>query len=470
MQESKGNVISMEQGTGRRVMLDPASRKLATELGEIAAKQLQHNLADLFEGIDDAMYQLADRAENNTQQTVYFDAMRQIRKERGRMETAFTRRFQRIYDTFWDTLPVMAAVKKPSEGADLGGLSLMDEGELEETLAGSSMAAKGENLFQHELSALGQRLTQLTKGREVNNQNNPLAPGSVAAHFIEAARPLEVNIKVKLVFFKLFEKHVLEQLGDVYDLANEHLVQAGILPKLPSVSNKRLKAASHAASSRSKASAAGRAAAGEEESNPHLDAEAFGALQQLLSLARAASGAQVVIAPPGMMFQQSDVLQTLSHLQTQGQNSPLFISAPGGEFSSADFKQQITQQIRQSRGDDSHVLGQAESDTIDFIGMMFEFMLEDRNLPDAMRALIGRLQIPMLKVGMLDKSFFSKKTHPARRLLNALALAGVGWSDDGDRSERSFYTKIESVVNRIMSDFVDEMSLFTTLLEELQTY
>lgn len=466
MQDNKTNVISLEQAAGRRIVLDTESKKLVTEIGEITSRQLQHSLADLFEGVDDALYQMADRAENNTQQTLYFDAMRQVRKERNRMETAFMRRFARTYEVFWDTLPTVVAVKKPGESLEMGGLSLMEEGELEETLAGNSMASKGENLFQQELTALGQRLTQVAKGREVNNQNNPLAPASIAQHFIEAARPLEVNIKVKLVFFKLFEKHVLEQLGEVYDLANDRLVQAGILPKIPSVSNKRVKS-SHSPSRKVAPGREGTAAA-EEESNPHLDAEAFGALQQLLNLARAASGAQVVVAPAGMTFQQADVVQTLSQLQIQG-NAPPMISGPGGEFSSADFKQHITQQIRQVRGND-HVLGQAESDTIDFIGMMFEFMLEDRNLPDAMRALIGRLQIPMLKVGMLDKSFFSKKTHPARRLLNALAQAGMGWTDDGDRGERSFYAKIESIVNRIMNDFTDNMDLFANLLEELQLY
>lgn len=462
MQDSKANVIPLEPG--RRIVLDAENKKLVTEIGEITGKQLQHNLADLFEGVDDALYQMADRAENNTQQTLYFDAMRQVRKERSRMETAFMRRFARAYEVFWDTLPTVTAVKKPGEGLDMGGLSLMEEGELEETLAGNSMASKGENLFQQELTALGQRLTQIAKGREINNQNNPLAPASIAQHFIDAARPLEVNIKVKLVFFKLFEKHVLEQLGEIYDLANDRLVQAGILPKIPSVSSKRVKS-SHSPSRKPSPTRDGVA---EEDANPQLDAEAFGALQQLLNLARAASGAQVVVAPAGMTFQQADVVQTLSNLQTVG-NAPLMISGPGGEFSSADFKQHITQQIRQVRGND-HVLGQAESDTIDFIGMMFEFMLEDRNLPDAMRALIGRLQIPMLKVGMLDKSFFSKKTHPARRLLNALAQAGMGWTDDGDRGERSFYAKIESIVNRIMNDFTDNIELFANLLEELQLY
>ena len=53
-----------------------------------------------------------------------------------------------------------------------------------------------------------------------------------------------------------------------------------------------------------------------------------------------------------------------------------------------------------------------DEDAIDVISMLFDFILEDRNLPDAMKALLARLQIPMLKVAILDKSFFT-----ARRIL-----------------------------------------------------
>ena len=41
-------------------------------------------------------------------------------------------------------------------------------------------------------------------------------------------------------------------------------------------------------------------------------------------------------------------------------------------------------------------------------------------IPDAIKALIGRLQIPILKVAILDKKFFSNKTHPTRKLLDSL--------------------------------------------------
>ena len=115
-------------------------------------------------------------------------------------------------------------------------------------------------------------------------------------------------------------------------------------------------------------------------------------------------------------------------------------------------------------------LDQVDQDVIDVIGMLFDFILDDRNVPDAMKALIGRLQIPMLKAAVLDRTFFSNKQHPARRLLNALARAGMAWVDDGDRSARSLYGRIESAVTRILSDFSNDVGLFAQVYDEFSNF
>src|SRR3546814_4455044 len=62
----------------------------------------------------------------------------------------------------------------------------------------------------------------------------------------------------------------------------------------------------------------------------------------------------------------------------------------------------------------SRVVGEIDDDVINLVSMLFEFILDDRTLPDSLKALIGRLQIPLLKVAVLDKTFFSRGSHPAR--------------------------------------------------------
>ncbi|MEG3012810.1 MAG: DUF1631 family protein, partial [Pseudomonas sp.] len=76
----------------------------------------------------------------------------------------------------------------------------------------------------------------------------------------------------------------------------------------------------------------------------------------------------------------------------------------------------------------------------------------DRTLPDSLKALIARLQIPMLKVAVLDKSFFSRGSHPARRLLNEIGTAALGWGKRDDYQRDSLYVRIEQVVQRLLND------------------
>ena len=69
------------------------------------------------------------------------------------------------------------------------------------------------------------------------------------------------------------------------------------------------------------------------------------------------------------------------------------------------------------------------SDVINLVGMLFDFILDDRQLHPVMKSLIGRLQIPVLKVALSDRNFFNRGGHPARKLLNELALAAIGWNE-----------------------------------------
>ena len=102
--------------------------------------------------------------------------------------------------------------------------------------------------------------------------------------------------------------------------------------------------------------------------------------------------------------------------------------------------------------------------------MLFEFILDDRSLPDSLKALIARLQIPMLKVAVLDKTFFSRGSHPARRLLNEIAAAALGWGEHDSNQRDSLYQKIEQVVQRLLNDFTDDPAIFSELLADFLAF
>ncbi|HET9337850.1 MAG TPA: DUF1631 domain-containing protein [Casimicrobiaceae bacterium] len=112
---------------------------------------------------------------------------------------------------------------------------------------------------------------------------------------------------------------------------------------------------------------------------------------------------------------------------------------------------------------------QLESMTIEMVAMLFDFIFETRDLPDGIKALLARLQIPVLKAAMLDGAFFAKKSHPSRLLVNALAAAGRGWSPAMGNDD-PLYRKIDAIVHRILDGFSDDLAIFDELRLDLEAF
>jgi hypothetical protein len=114
-------------------------------------------------------------------------------------------------------------------------------------------------------------------------------------------------------------------------------------------------------------------------------------------------------------------------------------------------------------------LASADALTIDIVAMLFDFVFEDRQIPVAVKAAIGRLQIPVVKVALLDRGFFASRAHPARRLLNRLAEASIGLDPDTP-SGSVMLGRIEAAVGRVLDGFDTDVALFATLAAEFDAF
>jgi hypothetical protein len=112
---------------------------------------------------------------------------------------------------------------------------------------------------------------------------------------------------------------------------------------------------------------------------------------------------------------------------------------------------------------------QVDTMTIDIVAMLFDYVFDDKSIPDTIKALIARLQIPVLKVAILDKAFFSKKSHPVRRLLDTLADASVAFAGEASRDD-PLYKKIEVIVDRVHGEFDTDVALFEQMIVEFEEF
>jgi len=107
--------------------------------------------------------------------------------------------------------------------------------------------------------------------------------------------------------------------------------------------------------------------------------------------------------------------------------------------------------------------------TIEIVGMLFEHVLHDNQVPAEIKAVLSRLQIPVLKVALTDADFFASNAHPARRLIDRLASTAVGWEPYGDENLR-YKAEVERVVQQVLERFDKDLGTFEALLGEFESF
>ncbi|MGU9804935.1 UNVERIFIED_CONTAM: DUF1631 domain-containing protein [Pseudomonas sp. CM11] len=452
-----GNVVPLHKVSTDQANRSPLARLpvILLQVRDKAAQQLRLGLQGLFDNADDTLFEMADRARNDVDQNLFFEAMRDLRLKRKSIEREFIEQFFEAFVSLAQYDPTQATLA-PAQAP--GPQVQRTHDDLERHLAVEAMVTRVLSRDSVALEQLTARLSVLLT-RPLANQQNPLSPALLCENFLQAGRNLGVEIKVKLILLKLFERYVLSECDQLYTEANQLLAATGILPDLKISPSRRASDRADEAP-RTKTESAGPKAAEVDDSVQ----EVFAALQKLLMQVRGSVAPTLEASAPAQPISTRDLLRLLSHLQQ-------YVPAPAIE-DEFDLRSQLEQLLTRVsvRSGKSRVVDDADEDVINLISMMFEFILDDHNLPDSFKALIGRLQIPMLKVAVQDKSFFSRGNHPARRLLNEIAAAATGWGDCDDHQRDSLYLRIEQVVQRLLNDFVDDPAIFSELLADFLAF
>ncbi len=429
---------------------------------------LQSLMHLLFDKADDALFELADQATNNQEQNLYFDSMRQVRLHRRETESSF---FRYLDIGFARLLGVDEYIEDTNvEITSLDDLALIDNDEQEEIIASETMITRANERFSDKFEYLALRIGHLMPVK-VEKKRQPMSANIICDSFVQAAKVIDIDVKAKLVLFKLFDRLLMSELGSLYDGLNQLLIEANVLPSLQS-STKDREARAKAERRAIQRSTSGRRRADtiDDDTNQLLDT-----LRDLLETSGTASrvdgGVHTSNANTSEVAVSSQDLMSLLSLAQQ-QNVNFDSSKSVEDINAKQDVNSLVTLLQQRSGTAGQKLNQVDEDMINLVSMMFDFILEDRNLAPAMKAQLSRLQIPMIKVAVADKSFLGKGGHPARRLLNEMAMSVLGWQDPGEegRTRDALYQKIDSTVQKILSEFTSGMSIFETLLLDFMAF
>lgn len=434
-------------------------------------------ITELFNNSDKALTGFAQKAETNEIQNSFFEAMAMIRNRHGLVEHEFRELISDGFEAFWKDERETNPFANQEEDSEL---ELVDHESMDVTTALENMISKTVGNHRSQLYALGQRLSVVNGGQSVKHKQIPAGPHNLTTAFNEALDALGLETRIKLIVLALFDKYVLKQLGSLYEDFNNALRDAGVLPHLRPTIQKSPDVGVESSAYEEEDTTP----LMQEQTQEELGEELFTNILDMMAHQRRgspekarekAAAAAAAGRVPGSVpaATAANLVNALNDIQPPRRADFIpDVNSPGVLIPNVEIDEQFLVRIKHTLAEERHKLydevgadrmDAADEDTIDLVGMLFEYMLNDPVLPAVAKALISHLHTPYLKVAIIDRKLLTDSNHDARQLLDALVEAGSHWIDERNL-KRGIYPDMQNVVDRVLKEFTDNVTLFSTLL------
>lgn len=372
-------------------------------LGQAMAMALAYVLGDLTEQLKQARDMHHHRLLEQAKDT--------LRHNRDGIVTSFQRRFTEL------AYPDATALSQPAEGQD--ELGLMSDSDIHD-LASHDAIAQGIRLAcDAELRGLDRRLRQLAKSIAQTGPANPLEPALISRAALVAMKERDVSLTLRRLITPMLAEHLALQVQTLYRDLIDLFADKGVFSSTPR--------------SRQQASLGG--IAGTEGIR----------VDEVTRQDHSAHRGQPVIA----------AITALTRLQ---QGAIQFSVTPRPGTTDALL------QVRQAKFMTD--LGNFGCIAVDMVTAHFEVILGDRRISTAIKGQIERLQLPMLKVALLEPAFLKSPDHPAHRLL--ATLVNTARSRDILLDMAAWQAEATAIADKISTHFQANVELFSATQAELE--
>lgn len=430
-------------------------QRLVTELRGLCTARLEPALLDAMEALDKSLYQQAERSRSHLEQQRCFDSRAVLRCQRA----AFLRlAFDHLATSF-------ARLGEPSDTPDgtaaPASLSLLDRDEHELNAALDQLIARGEAHTGPVLAELSYRLAVLVAAPPLEGKDLPASPGNLAAAVRHALPVLDVPTEHQLQLVQAIERKLPTTLAPLYESINAHLLRDGILPNLRAFAGARpANAPPVPPSMKAPPAAAEPASAPVAASNEPI--AVLETLRDLLARQRvgeasvatgaAATSAELEIALGALQRHLAQVTDRASRELRSAQR----------------LREELLAHLNAGKpaGTARTRLSPEQDDTVELVARLFEQLGQQLHQGPAASALLGDLQLPILRVAMADQGFFERAEHPARHLLGTLAEAANDWGD-GDDIDQDLAAQLSRLVARAQRE-PPSAGLYTSLLADIR--
>ncbi len=405
------------------------------------------------------------------EQQALMDAIAIVRQNRDEIETSFRRAFM---DCFERRLFGKQSPAGAGNAAFDGELSLVDDAVITDKLAVDRIVHRTRGkLDPDEVLGIRARLAALMDRDWFDEAQHPASPEAVFESLKDALAKVAPRPEVQSALLDAFEPHVSANLNGVYSTVNDRLKAQRVLPRI------RPQVAVQAASRRARTDAPdGAAAAGgpvgaiadgvgalgdahammASAYHPALAARVDAAIAQLAQGAPAARMSAARLLTDPATFGVADLplpsvkpplLDALSRLQDAS-------GVPAGP--------QIFNALVERARDTGSPLDQL---TVEIVSLVFDYIYADTRLADTIKQQLLRLQVVAVKAALIDRSFFARRQHPMRRLIDR--ISEIAADPDADVGAGSPLVQgLTATVDEILAQFDRDLQIFEAALERIE--
>jgi hypothetical protein len=417
------------------------------------------------------LFAKAERARGHNEQQDFFASRQRVLQDQAQFE----QRFMELLGTAFNELDTDAAkpASTPTDAKPWHSLELLDPAEQELTMTVEQLGARGEVRHSGVLHELSYRMAVLIGAPPLEGKALPLGPHALAQACQRASIALDLPLAHELLLLQNFDLWLIQALAPVYASINAHLQAEGILPHLRSSIPIPRHISKHPRDSASAETAAEPAAAVPVNEPAHhagatgAPIEVLESLRNLLAQRHAGTGAANG-QPAGPAASTEELQTALGALQ---QHLAQVTDQASRELRSAQrLREELLTQLNlgKPQGAPHTQLTSEQGDTVELVAMLFEQLGRQLQQGGSARALLGNLQLPVLRMAVADKDFFEKREHPARKLLETVTATANDWLDGSDdESNRPLANKLEQLVARATQE-PPSAGLYTTLLADIE--
>jgi hypothetical protein len=104
--------------------------------------------------------------------------------------------------------------------------------------------------------------------------------------------------------------------------------------------------------------------------------------------------------------------------------------------------------------------------TVELVSVVFDFIYADRSLAEPVKHQLLRLQVVAVKAALLDRSFFARRQHPMRQLIDRITQLAA--DPDADLAGDSPLVKgLSKVIDQLIDEFATDLSSFLCAIDRI---